>query len=234
MSEDALCTFCERRADSRDHVPPARIFAGPRPSTLITVPSCQPCNGGASRDDEYFKAVLALQRDVAATPIAKDVVDSVRRSFRRSEAAGFVARLRSAVQTMDVVSHSGEVVEPSAQLLRVEPARLNAVIKRTVRGLFRHHTARRLPLSAEVEAYGATGLLGKPPLPEDQTLEFVRIVSREKLHVVAEGVFEYRFALTEDGISSGVWVLFFYRKISFVALVLSPEDRSVLDTASGE
>src|SRR5262245_21112273 len=63
MSSDprCICGYCGRaEATTRDHIPPKAIFLVPRPSDLITVPSCASCNHGASDSDELFRAYLSL------------------------------------------------------------------------------------------------------------------------------------------------------------------------------
>ena len=54
------CANCDRPANTRDHVPPEKLFTPPRPSNLITVPSCGSCNHGASDDDEVFRNELSI------------------------------------------------------------------------------------------------------------------------------------------------------------------------------
>jgi len=46
--------------ETRDHIPPKAIFDKPLPGDLLTIPACLKCNGGASRDDEYFRNGLCL------------------------------------------------------------------------------------------------------------------------------------------------------------------------------
>lgn len=41
-----------------DHVPPKCFFPKPRPSNLITVPSCLKCNQGIGKDEEFFLATF--------------------------------------------------------------------------------------------------------------------------------------------------------------------------------
>src|SRR5208283_2514674 len=54
------CLYCGRvRPLTRDDVPPKNLFPKPRPSNLITVPSCQKCNQSFMLDDEYFRLVIA-------------------------------------------------------------------------------------------------------------------------------------------------------------------------------
>src|SRR5258708_2493605 len=58
------CAYCgEWRELTRDHVPSRSLFSKPRPSDLITVPSCFSCNNGVSKDDEYFNIVMKIGID---------------------------------------------------------------------------------------------------------------------------------------------------------------------------
>ena len=59
------CVYCGREAQlTSDHIPPKNLFPKPRPSNLITVPSCKRCNRSASKDDEYLRLVLVMREDV--------------------------------------------------------------------------------------------------------------------------------------------------------------------------
>ena len=54
------CVYCGNPADTRDHVPPKRIYTKPFPDNLPTVPCCDSCNGAWSKDEQYFKIALSL------------------------------------------------------------------------------------------------------------------------------------------------------------------------------
>lgn len=54
-----LCVYCGKDAgETKDHVPPKCLLPKPFPTNLLTVPSCVTCNGGASRDEEYFRLIV--------------------------------------------------------------------------------------------------------------------------------------------------------------------------------
>lgn len=52
------CTYCGSMATTEDHVPPKGLIRPSRRVNLWTVPSCNQCNGGASRDEEYFRMMV--------------------------------------------------------------------------------------------------------------------------------------------------------------------------------
>ena len=59
--EIPLCIYCGVNVgDEPDHVPPKCLFPQPRPSDLVTVPSCARCNRRFALDDEYFRDVIVL------------------------------------------------------------------------------------------------------------------------------------------------------------------------------
>jgi hypothetical protein len=59
-----ICVICSNApATTREHVPAQQLFDRPLPGNLITVPSCEPCNSGSPRDDEFLRGFLLLLRD---------------------------------------------------------------------------------------------------------------------------------------------------------------------------
>lgn len=93
------CIYCGRSDDpAPDHVPPKGIFAEPRPSDLIRVPSCRSCNAGFQIHDDYFAATLARRADVERHPAARDLLQRVQRGLGRAEAAKFRALLDSSLE----------------------------------------------------------------------------------------------------------------------------------------
>src|SRR5213593_411685 len=53
-AQPGKCIYtCARDATTDDDIPPKGLLGG-LPGPRLTVPSCQPCNGGSSKDDAYF------------------------------------------------------------------------------------------------------------------------------------------------------------------------------------
>jgi len=63
-TKTGVCVFCGNvGVVTADHVPPRGIFPNPQPNgiKLITVPACEKCNGGSSKEDEEFKLFTSFK-----------------------------------------------------------------------------------------------------------------------------------------------------------------------------
>ncbi|SRR5579885_3291940 len=80
------CAYCGRTKNlTKGHVPPKSLFAV-RPHDLITVPSCRNCNGGAAKDDEYFRLIIATRHDAGDHPEANRLLPTMLRSLENPRA----------------------------------------------------------------------------------------------------------------------------------------------------
>src|SRR5438128_1593826 len=100
-----LCSYCGQLGPiTYDHVPAACIYSKPRPSNLITVPSCDPCNGGKKKDEEYFRAVIV---SVTSHPTALALNERITSKFNKGEGLGFQETLLSQLDSVEVFTRSG-------------------------------------------------------------------------------------------------------------------------------
>jgi hypothetical protein len=156
------CVYCGAKGElTKDHIPPKSLFSKPRPANLITVPSCGRCNNAASKDDEYFKAVLSLKERVGNHPDAKGILESVLHSLARREGRSF------SVYFLNKISHVN-VRTPAAVYLGkrlsydVDLKRFGYVAARIVRGLFYVLKGKRIPSEYMVVAFCEDGLRDLP------------------------------------------------------------------------
>lgn len=86
-----------------DHVPPQNLFARPLPANIAKIPSCPDSNGGASKDDEYFRLIVALRHDIdhADAVVARE---AALRSLNRPQAPGLRASLLFGTREAEVRS----------------------------------------------------------------------------------------------------------------------------------
>lgn len=145
-----ICTYCGKTGSvTRDHVPPKSLFPKPRPSSLVSVPSCRACNVGASKDDEYFRLNLSI-RETDVRPVAKAIADDAIRGLARGRSTAFRTTFLRGVREVDLVSKAG-IYLGRGGTYNVNLKRLNSVAKRIVRGLYLHHYKKLLPFGDSVE-----------------------------------------------------------------------------------
>src|SRR5678816_3709575 len=82
---------------TKDHVPPRNLFPTPPPTGLITVPACDDCNGGESKDDEWFRLTLSIREKVKGNADREAIIPTVERSMARSAAKGFARGVRAKI-----------------------------------------------------------------------------------------------------------------------------------------
>ncbi len=185
--------------------PPRCLFSKPRPSNLITVPCCVPCNRDAQKQDEYFRIAITAGIDAAKFP--RESADSARavKSLSRAASLGFARKL---LQSYD--GNSGD--------LDIEVDRITIVLRRIVRGLFYHHTKVRLPASMEfgcwpIEAPPKIGSLGRETI---NRLEGT-------LKNIGEGKFRYAFEQGDllDPFKTTLFLTRFYDNRTFFCATVS-------------
>ena len=131
---DRLCAYCSEVATTRDHVPTRKLFPEPRPSNLITVPSCARCNNTLSADEEYFLQVILSLRE-ADSPEARE---ARRQLFARER----TARRRRMSQYMlsttrpAAIYSAGGIYLGGGHTFELDMPRFARVIDKIMRGLW--------------------------------------------------------------------------------------------------
>ena len=101
---------------------------------MITVPACRKCNNSSKLDDEYFRWFVATVGDQTA-PSDALIKDRVLPRFRESPALLHAIMQKS--RFVDVYSPAGLWLG-KRPAFEFERPRIQAVIERTVRGLYLH------------------------------------------------------------------------------------------------
>ncbi len=86
------CVYCGDPPTTVDHIPPKSFFKSGY-SNLITVPSCEDCNGGRSKTDEYVRTIFAMSEGVEGDHRVDVITKSSLRGLLRPEAAGFAKEI---------------------------------------------------------------------------------------------------------------------------------------------
>ena len=186
------CYLCGAPATTRDHIPPEGIFPKPLPENLITVPACLSCNQGKSLDDEYFRVVVAAGSD--------DAPPSIDLLHQR-----IIPRMRKKPALIIELIKSAEKVE-QGHVLSFNRTRMQAAIDKIVRGLFFHHTKRRLAVGYVVGDFHYNSPIRR---------EMEEAITRLPLVKVGDGhVFNYSYHLDEEAVSESYWLLRFFNNNS--------------------
>jgi hypothetical protein len=221
VSAPNVCVYCrERGADTADHIPPRCLFSKPRPSDLITVPSCKRCNKSFERDDTYFRDCLVLDQRTGGHPDAQAIQKSVFRGLGRTRAQGYARFFLSKIESVAVRS-------PSALHLGRRPGfdvdltRLSRVAARIIQGLYFHNQGAPLPTGWEASAYFQEGFAHLPLWElEDMAKTVIRPTLSNPAREVGRRVLRYWTAHASDQPHASSWVLEFYGGVQCLGATL--------------
>ena len=148
--DEKPCIYCGSYQDlTDDHIPPKALFPEPRPSNMLTVPSCRSCNESYSKDDEYIRTVLVSCAPVYSDPNVQAVNEKLLRSMVRPEAAAMASAIRKSLYVVDVKSPGGIYLGRSPAMKVSSAKRINRVTARIARGLF--HVIHNYPVPSGYE-----------------------------------------------------------------------------------
>ena len=214
------CVYCgSKKQTTDDHVPPKNLFPKPRPSNLITVPCCRRCNNMASKDDEYFRSMLAMRIDAGEHPEVQKVLPIVFRSLRRPQASGFTRKLIQNVTPIDVQTPAGIIVGRVGGYA-VENERLERVVARTVRGIYWHSYGVRLPGNYEANCYEQSHLLDScdQDVLQEFAENFTPMFGKPPDAVIGNRVFEYWHRCDVNDKYKSAWILRFYGSVCYYCI----------------
>jgi hypothetical protein len=219
------CVYCGRPANfGADHIPPRNLFPAPRPSNLITVPSCQSCNQGADKDDEYFRLVVLPREGVADHEQAARVWPAVRRALVKPRKQGLTRRFLKSFARVRTVTLSGLHLGDRVAY-EVDLPRLSRVAARIVRGLFFRETGHRLPDDYAALAFEESGFLKPPDLRGSEAVHTFVAGRAAALRagvptVIGDGVFAYWWRRGTEDDNYSECLLAFYESTAFFGLTV--------------
>ena len=223
-SKVGQCVYCGKiRPITEDHVPPRNLFAKPRPSNLIKVPSCYEChseNKQASKDDEYLRLTLTMREDTAEHPDVEQILPTVLRSLARPDKVGFTQAFLRSFRDVNVVTQSGLYLGRKGAF-DVNLTRLDSVARRIIKGVFYHEKGYRLPDDYDAVAYSESRL-------QDLTDNWKQKLQKNILEplmlnapkTIGQQVFSYRVAYSDSDPNTSVWLLGFYERVNFLCMTL--------------
>jgi hypothetical protein len=218
------CVYCGSTENlTKDHIPPKNLFAKPRPTNLITVPSCESCNASFQMDDEYLQMVLHARLETGGHPELLKLKPTLAKSLRRRESVGFHRRIRNSMFKAELISKEG-IYLGAAPAMSVQGKRLERSGTRIIKGLFFAEKGRRLPDSHEAFAF-ADPLRGKDD-PE-ALLRVLTFLLQQPANIIGNNVFSYRYHFDEEDPNRSAWLMVFYEAMLFLGLTLPFEEEQL-------
>ena len=199
-SKNKKCYICGNLADSMDHIPPDGIFPDPKPTNLITVPACSKCNQSSSKDDEYFRTILAIDATSHKSPHAGMLMDKkIIRQFKKRPALR--NHLIGKMKRVNLFSEGGIYIE-KGYIFECNKKRVQAVIEKIVRGLYFHEKG--FPLNKQCCVANFT----LNPSYDENTIDSICLLPIKK---IGDGkAFLYRYLLHPKEPNITVWFLVFF------------------------
>ncbi len=101
-----LCIYCGKIKEiTKDHVPPKGFFPEPRPSDLITVPSCVECNKDKEKDEDYFRATFMFS-NAGISPAGKKLWDQkLNKMYKKN--LGLRRKIAQDIKKVNLLTPSG-------------------------------------------------------------------------------------------------------------------------------
>jgi hypothetical protein len=146
----ATCYLCDRLLRdgtpiNMDHVPPQRFFPKSVRKALAlqldTLPTHVACNSAYKQDEEYL--VLALAAYAHDSEFGRALMKDLRAGLQKGHGVGLYKAIKKGF---------GSVTAPDGSILfQYDKNRIDRVIWKIVRGLYRLHTGRSLPIDQPFE-----------------------------------------------------------------------------------
>jgi len=147
------CIYCGvRNAETRDHVPPRSFFPKPRPSDLITIPSCSKCNQDAGKDEEFFLATFMFG-PAGGTDEGKRLWNQkIRRALQKN--LGLRRRIAKNLHPVEIFSPHGLFIRKGMGI-KLENKRHLRIIRMITRGLYYFEFDEPLSPDADIQSHFA-------------------------------------------------------------------------------
>ena len=198
MTMVRMCAICGvREATTFDHLPPRAIFPKPRPSNLVTVPACLPCNHGASKHDEQFRVYLTMQTGPDNPQSKKLWKERSMATLRKNRKLHRM--ILQGMRPVEMRSDAGIYLgRRTAFLFPVEV--YESVMQRTARGLYYHHFGEILGAQVRCEVSFLRSL----------DAEFLELSGNWPSADIGSGAVVYRYSRAADAPLNSAWVFQFY------------------------
>lgn len=219
------CAYCEKIADSEDHIPPRSLYVKGT-TDLLTVPSCGDCRRKYSMEDEWFKTLMVTVAS-RMNPVAKEhFLGSVGRALKRL--VGLGPKIVRQTVNFDLLTQTGIFTGQQMPAINVEDEdwrRIQVVLIRIARGLnyrFSEWKERYDDHLYNVVDFESPD--GKKILAMEEIMSTVR---KNKAITLGDGRVCKAIVVPFTGVENAhLWLFEFYERKRFFVLV-TPKERAM-------
>ena len=211
------CVFCGTEdATTRDHIPPKSVFPKNHRDNLLTVPSCENCNGESNNDDEMFKVMIGLTTEPSDQTLYEDTAQNTFNTLEKNNK--LIQIMLSNIRDVLVKNKYGFWEIKHASTFDTEPfRRVEIKIAKAIYYIEKNNTCHKYGIKLEIytskEGYGF-----EPFVPMQK-----EILNNPPTASVASDQFQYWHLETEEGKSSGFIVVKILGQISFIVNYFNKE-----------
>jgi hypothetical protein len=217
-----ICVYCSKEDElTEDHVIPQCLFPNGVPVDVPTVYACATCNHVLkSANDNYLRDLLFTDMRSSRSPIVQELWPKFGRAVRRNQSK--LANELMYSKLIELRTASGLFAQWAYTSQEVNEKTI-PILSMIVRGLYHYYTGRILP--------------------HDITFEGCRITDREKMGKILDillemgvgigkidngEVFECAIAPLPQKSHVGVWILNFYRRMTYMIFTGLPTEEQVV------
>lgn len=217
------CVYCDGKYESDDHIPPKAIFSAINKKNLITVPSCIKCNGGFSKDDEYFRFVLTSIKHTENHADVEKLRDKVHKIFTRAESKKFA---KSIIKTIEITPNytSAGIFTGFSPTFEFNKDRMLNVAKRITKGLYYHERGEKIPDNFQVLAYWAGDFANDVSDVGKRLRNLSQYVYTQNHKIIGNNVFQYWYSFLDEydekKEGQSVWLYRFYDEVDILSMTV--------------
>lgn len=205
--KDTICVLCGmKNATTREHIPPKCIFLKPLPSNLTTVPACYSCNNISSKDDEYFRVMLAISVG-HQTERGKEFFQESRKTISHKGNRKLREYIRNNLLEVPVSTESG-IYLGKHHAIKVDPEFVKPVLRKITKGLFFKLSNKILADDSEIKFFVQQKSLLVPNAGFNK--DVFELCSPHMITEFIRDEFSYKFGVVDDAENSSIGFYQFY------------------------
>ena len=210
------CVYCNfHKSITDDHVPPKSFFPKPRPSNLVTVPSCLECNQGLGKDEEFFLGTFMFSHAGVSEAGKKLWSEKINRMYDKN--IGLKRKIAEHLKQSSLYTPSG-IYLGNGLTISTDEKRFESVVNKILKGLYFFEYNQPLPNNAVI----TTLFMNQ----EDEFEPAEKVAPELKLGSRAwDGIFEYRFNRLADDPAGSIWLFRFWGQAYFWSVTCDEEKK---------